>query len=242
MPLKVRAVFFDAGNTLIYPRLDEVAAGLTADGYPATVEDFHAAERFGKARLDEWLWPQIRRGEVPRKIDHYFWGEYLGDLMRRVKVPQAEHLRVMRRLADRFRDITVWSRIFEDTSPYLAELRRRGYYLGVISNSIGTMEEQLTRLGLAEHFSTIIDSAVVGVEKPHPEIFAMALARAGVQAAEAVFVGDTYATDIGGAQLAGLTGVLIDRVGAYPAADCPRIETLSQLDAVLGRTSSESQN
>ncbi|HET7842406.1 MAG TPA: HAD-IA family hydrolase, partial [Terriglobia bacterium] len=76
-------------------------------------------------------------------------------------------------------------------------------------------------------------SAVVGVEKPHPEIFQLALGRAGVAASEAVFVGDTNATDVGGAQLAGLTGVLIDRVRAYPNADCPRIETLSALGPIL---------
>ena len=88
MASKVRAVFFDAGNTLIFPRLDEVAEDLTALGYPATVEDFHAAERAGKAKLDEWLWPQIRKGQVPRRIDHYYWGEYLAALMQRVKVPE----------------------------------------------------------------------------------------------------------------------------------------------------------
>ena len=86
---------------------------------------------------------------------------------------------------------------------------------------------------MAEHFDAVLDSAIVGVEKPHPEIFQIALDRAAVAASEAVFVGDTNATDVGGAQLAGLTGVLIDRVGAYPHADCPRIETLSGLDAIL---------
>jgi FMN phosphatase YigB (HAD superfamily) len=48
-----------------------------------------------------------------------------------------------------------------------------------------------------------------------------------------VFVGDTYATDVGGAQLAGLRGVLIDQVGAYPQAECPRITSLPELSKVL---------
>jgi putative hydrolase of the HAD superfamily len=233
MPLKIRAVFFDAGNTLIYPRLDEIAAGLTASGLAATVEDFHIAERFGKARLDEWLWPQIRNGQVPRQVDPYYWGEYLSALVTRLKVPETARGETINRVVDRFKDITVWSKIFDDTVPFLQSLRQRGYYLGVISNSIGTMEQQLKRVGLAEHFDTVLDSAIVGVEKPHPEIFQLALERAGVPASEAVFVGDTYATDVGGAQLAGLTGVLIDRVGAYPHADSPRIEKLSDLGPIL---------
>ncbi len=235
MTSKIRALLFDAGNTLIFPRLDEAAEKLTALGYPSTTEDFHAAERFGKARLDEWLWPQIRKGEVPRQIDHYYWGEYLAALMERVKAPEDERGQLMIRVANHFKDITVWSRILPDTPPFLEHLRRRGYTLGVISNSIGTMEEQLTRLGLAQYFDTVIDSAVVGVEKPHPEIFSIALSRAGVAASEALFVGDTYSTDIGGAGLAGLAGVLIDRVGAYPNADCPRVQSLSELDTVLER-------
>jgi putative hydrolase of the HAD superfamily len=237
MPSKIRAIFFDAGNTLVFPRLVEIATQLTAQGYPATVEDFHAAERIGKARLDEWLWPQIRQGKVPRQADPYYWGEYLAALLLRLKVPESERREAMRRVVDYFKDITTWSRILEDTKPYLGELRQRGYYLGVISNSIGTMEEQLTRLGLAEYFATILDSAVVGVEKPHPEIFAIALGRAGVEASEAIFVGDTYATDVGGAQLAGLTGVLMDHVNAYPHADSPRVESLRGLDSILADSS-----
>lgn len=230
---KVRALFFDAGNTLIFPRLEEVVASLTAEGYPASVEDFRAAERFGKARLDEWLWPQIRQGQVPRQVDPYYWGEYLAALAARLKVPQTQRGELMRRVADYFRDIKVWSRILEDTPPYLGELRKRGYYLGVISNSIGTIEEQLSRVGLAKHFDTVIDSHLVGVEKPHPEIFALALGRAGAAPSEAVFVGDTYATDVGGAELAGLTGVLMDRVGAYPSAHCPRVKSLPEINLIL---------
>jgi putative hydrolase of the HAD superfamily len=233
MPSKLRAIFFDAGNTLIYPRVEELAQDLVQQGYPTTAEDFFAAERAGKQKLDEWLWPQIRQGDVPRTIDHYYWGEYLKALVERVGVPEAERLRVMQRVADGFRDITLWSRVLPETPPFLEKLRAQGYYLGVISNSIGTMEQQLERVGLRQHFELVIDSALVGVEKPHPEIFRIALERAKVAASDAIFVGDTNATDMGGAHLAGLRGVLIDRVGAYPDAPGPRISSLPELERVL---------
>jgi putative hydrolase of the HAD superfamily len=233
MPSKIRAIFFDAGNTLIFPRVEELASDLTGQGYPATPEDFHAAERRGKQALDEWLWPQIRRGEVPRTIDHYYWGAYLRALMERIGAPEAQREPLMRRVGDGFRDITLWSRVLPETSPLLDTLRAQGYFLGVISNSVGTMEQQLDRLGLARHFAAILDSAIVGVEKPHPEIFQLALERACVEASQALFIGDTYSTDIGGAQLAGLRAVLMDRVGAYPHADCPRITALPELERVL---------
>ena len=231
--LPLRAIFFDAGNTLLYPCVEELAADLTAQGYPATAEDFYAAERIGKQKLDEWLWPQIHQRVVPRSIDHYYWGEYLRALVERTGVREAERLRIIERVAERFRDITLWSVVLPETPPFLMKLRAQGYFLGVISNSIGTMEEQLGRVGLARHFDTVLDSALVGVEKPHPEIFQIALSRAKVAPAETLFVGDTNATDMGGAQLAGLRGVLIDRVGAYPHATCPRITLLPELEQVL---------
>ena len=234
--LPLRAIFFDAGNTLLYPCVEELAADLTAQGYAATAEDFYAAERIGKQKLDEWLWPQIRQGALPRTIDHYYWGEYLRALVERTGVREAERLRIIERVAERFRDITLWSVVLPETPPFLMKLCAQGYFLGVISNSIGTMEEQLERVGLVRHFDTVLDSAIVGVEKPHPEIFQMALSRVppcGLQPAEALFVGDTNATDMGGAQLAGLRGVLIDRVGAYPHATCPRITLLPELGGIL---------
>jgi HAD superfamily hydrolase (TIGR01549 family) len=193
---RIRAIFFDAGNTLLYPRLDERARELTEAGFPARVEDFHAAERAAKQKLDVWLWPQIRQGEVPRTIDHYYWGEYLSILMALIGAPEGEHARLIRMVADGFRDIRTWSVVMPETPPYLASLKDEGYFLGVISNSVGTLAGQLASTGLRDSFQSIFDSALVGVEKPHPEIFQMALASAQVAANEAVFVGDTNATDV----------------------------------------------
>jgi len=230
---RIRAVFFDAGNTLIFPRLDQLAQDLTAQGYPATVEDFHAAEREGKQKLDKWVWPQIRRGEVPRTVDPYYWSAYLEALMVRVGVPESERGRLVRRVADGFRDLQLWSVVLPETRPFLEWLRPQGYYLAVVSNSVGTMEQHLMRLGLGQYFQAVLDSGVLGVEKPHPEIFKMALERAGVKGSEAVFVGDTHATDIAGAQLAGLTGVLMDHVHAYAEVECPKISSLPDLRGIL---------
>lgn len=233
MPSKIRAIFFDAGNTLVYPRHEVLVEDLKSQGYSATVEDFHAAERTGKARLDEWLWPQISKGEVPRTVDQYYWTEYLAALMDRIRPPQDQRAPLMLRVANGFRQITLWSRVMPETPPYLEALRKRGYITGVISNSIGTMEEQLASLDLARYFDTVLDSAIVGVEKPNPGIFQLALQRVKVAPAEAIFIGDTNATDMGGAQLSGLHGVLIDRVGAYPNAEAPRITSLPELDPIL---------
>lgn len=231
----IRAIFFDAGNTLLYPRLDDRAKDLTAAGFPARVDDFLTAERTAKRKLEDWLWPQIRAGNVPRTIDHHYWADYLGSLMTLIGAPEGEHKRLINLLAEGFRDIRTWSLVMPDTPGYLESLQKQGYFLGVISNSVGTLEAQLQNMALRDYFHAVVDSAIVGVEKPHPEIFQLALASAKAEPQEAVFVGDTLATDVGGAQLAGLHGVLIDRVGAYPGAECPRLTSLPELTAVLER-------
>jgi putative hydrolase of the HAD superfamily len=217
--------------------VEQLAQELTAQGYPATVEDFYAAERAGKRKLASSLLPQIASGQIPRMVDVTYWLEYLRALAERIGVPSGDRDQVMRRVGERFAEIDLWSHVLPDTPPFLDSLRAEGYSLAVISNSNGMIEQQLARVDLARRFDFILDSHLVGVEKPHPEIFQLALGRAGVQPREAAFVGDSYATDISGAQKAGLYGVLFDNVGVYDHSgvelDCPRITALPQLADVL---------
>ena len=232
-PGRIRAVFLDAGNTLVFPRLEVIITDLKEQGHTATPEDFYAAERVAKRKLDDWLWPQIRARKIPEQADHYYWSVYLHELTRRLGASESERGELTRRLIEGFQDIQTWSRVMPDTRPFLDSLWSQRYLLGVISNSVGTLEAQLVRLGLARYFQVILDSAIVGIQKPHPGIFKLGLQRAGVEGSEAVFVGDTHATDVGGAQLAGLTGVLMDTVGAYPDAACPKISSLPELESIL---------
>lgn len=233
MTRALRVILFDAGNTIVFPRLDRLAASLTAMGFNAAPDDFLEAERIGKRKLDEWLWPQLQDGSPPRRADYYYWTEYLRALVNRVGVPEDRQWEIGTKVAEEFKLLETWSRIVPGTQDYLEALRARGYRLGIVSNAIGQIEAQLTRAGLAPLFELILDSHYVGVEKPHPEIFAIALNRSGVLPDEALFVGDLYSTDIGGAQNAGIPGVLIDRAGAYPEAPVLRITSLPELDRAL---------
>jgi putative hydrolase of the HAD superfamily len=230
---RIRAVLFDAGYTLLFPRIEAVIADLREHGHAATPEDFYAAERLAKQKLDDWLWPMMRSGQVPEQIDYFFWSEYLREFMRRLGVSEEGRGELTRRLIENFQNIQIWSRVMPDTPAFLEWMLAQGYVLGVVSNSTGTLEGQLVRLDLARYFKAILDSAIVGIQKPHAGIFKLALERLGVESSEAVFVGDTYATDVGGAELAGMTGVLIDTVAAYPDATCPRISSLPELKAIL---------
>ena len=115
----------------------------------------------------------------------------------------------------------------------LAALRARGYQLGVVSNADGRVPSTLADRGLAEHFATIIDSHLVGVEKPHPRNFQLALEACGATPAQALFVGDIYEIDVVGARNAGLSAVLLDPLGLYDSVDCQRIDRVARLLELL---------
>jgi len=98
---------------------------------------------------------------------------------------------------------------------------------GVISNSNGTIDSLLQALGLRPYLDFVLDSGVVGVEKPDPRIFRMALERAGVAPHEAVFVGDLYSIDVLGARAAGLSAILLDPGACWGERDCPAVSDVA---------------
>jgi putative hydrolase of the HAD superfamily len=150
--------------------------------------------------------------------------------------PQAEHL-------DRFRALqwTLHRRDFqlrEGVVATLRALRTRGLHVGMVSN---IDEDQLDHLlevaALRPHFDSLLSSEAARACKPDPAIFAEALRRADCAADDAVFVGDTLAQDIAGANAAGMRSVLIwhrddrepDFDGARPAHVIRRIPELLDL-------------
>jgi HAD superfamily hydrolase (TIGR01662 family) len=233
MSTPVRAIFLDAGNTLLFPHLEKLIEELAEAGFAMRAEQFHQAERAGKKKLDEVLWPQIRERCVPRTSNNVYWEHYLSALSELLEIPAENRAAAIEHVITGFQNIHTWAIVQPDTIPTLSKLKSAGYYLAVISNSDGTVESQIQRAGLSEYLEFVIDSSLVGIEKPHPEIFEIALKRAGFKPQEAVYVGDTYPTDVGGAELAGLRGILMDWVGAYPDATCPRIRSLSELSALV---------
>ena len=124
---------------------------------------------------------------------------------------------------------------FDDVVSTLAVLRERGLTLGLISNMNMSGADLLNDLGLSNHVDFAVTSLEVRVEKPHPLAFQTALSRAGVEANEAVMVGDQPSSDIEGAVRVGIAPILIDRDGNYARYDaCPRIMSLDELPALIG--------
>jgi putative hydrolase of the HAD superfamily len=101
--------------------------------------------------------------------------------------------------------------VFPEVHEAIAEMRRRGLKVGVLSNAPTNLPEFLERLELAPHLDFAVVSAVEGVKKPDRRIFEAALARAGVEPGEALHVGDMYVEDILGGGAAGIRTLLMER-------------------------------
>jgi putative hydrolase of the HAD superfamily len=99
----------------------------------------------------------------------------------------------------------------------------------VVSNSDGRVEEALRAADLRRYFDVVIDSALVGVEKPDPAIFRAALDALDVDPGEALYVGDLYEVDVVGARAAGMSAVLLRPEGSGPDDRCRTIHSLSAL-------------
>jgi putative hydrolase of the HAD superfamily len=126
--------------------------------------------------------------------------------------------------------------LFDDVPAVLADLRRHGLKLGIVSNTGRDVNEFL------EHHSLEVDAAlssrVHGKVKPHPTIFQAVLDSLGVEAQRSAMVGDSPEDDLEGARALGMRAFLVDREGIYP--DAPdRLPDLMALPAALGLTSSD---
>jgi putative hydrolase of the HAD superfamily len=232
-----RAVLFDAGNTLLHVDYGHVAGVLRAHGHAVEPSAVQAAEYAAKAALDRALAPDT----VPEpSVQRLLWRRpdgrpsYFATLIANLGIAEADVLPALAVLEADNRVRSLWRVVEPGTEDVLVELRRRGLVLGVISNSDGRIEADLSAAGLAGHFTIVLDSSVVGVEKPDPAIFALALSRLALPPEDTVYVGDVYAIDVLGARGAGIEGVLMDPLGCYEAPnDCPRIRTLAELLPLL---------
>ena len=127
----------------------------------------------------------------------------------------------------------LWRMVMPGVPEALGRLQRRGLTLAVVSNSDGTCAKSLEEAGLLRYLSFVIDSAEVGVEKPDPRIFEIALARCGADLRRTLYVGDLYHADVVGARGAGLHALLLDPYGDWPEMDCERAKDLAEVAAKL---------
>jgi HAD superfamily hydrolase (TIGR01549 family) len=224
-PPRPRALLVDVGFTLTFWDGARIAAHAALEGVtvePAAVE---RAEHVIRRETREHEGKPIRThddggdGYLQRTFRHMLdVAGATGDA--------AAHARAAATIQRKHLERNVWRRIGAGNREALERLRDAGLRLAVVSNSEGTVEAMLEEVGLRPFFETVVDSAVVGSVKPDALIFQIALARLGLQPADALMVGDSPTADIHGAHALGLRAALVDPLDLYPWIKAPRFKDL----------------
>jgi putative hydrolase of the HAD superfamily len=228
-----RAVFFDAGETLVHPHPsfpELLSITLRAEGLDVGPElirqKVHVlSARFEQAAADNELW------SITPQRSRTFWDSVYRILLDAMGIELGEGLAA--RIYDTFTDVSNY-RAFPDVERVLERLRSHGFFLGVLSNFEDWLERLLEVLGLSRFFDLRVISGVEGVEKPDPAIFRLALDRAAVAPPEAVYVGDNPFFDVAPAEALGMFAVLLDRRDRYRDHPGVRIASMDELPGVLG--------
>lgn len=234
--MTVQVVFFDLFNTLVHfqPEREEAQRQVchefgidlpleTLRRVYATVENQRPARR------------RYASGPLAELAALDPWVEFQYRLLHTAGIAVSAGLAAQ--ISERYQAVKKRLVLFGDVAPALATLRERRLILGLISNAQRPVATILPDPEVLKSFDFMITSAEVDAEKPDPRIFAAALRRGGVQASEAVHVGDQYTNDVLGARNAGLQPLLLDRHGLWTDLDCPRVASLLEIAAYLDELS-----
>lgn len=222
--MAIEALFFDVGNTLLFPNRARMLRSLHARGVFPSEELLRQMERQTKCEFDALV-------ESHAAIDHGFWQMFYSRLLRELGIADDA---VCADLVECTRISANWCDIRPGTREALLRLRQK-YRLAIISNADGKIADVLAHCGIADCFESITDSGIVGKEKPHPLIFESALRSLGVSAQDSLYTGDVYSVDYLGATAVGMRSVLFDVSGAYLDRNVDRVESLEQFEALLQR-------
>ncbi|MDH5374155.1 MAG: HAD family hydrolase [Acidimicrobiia bacterium] len=122
---------------------------------------------------------------------------------------------------------------FADTLPALESLSAR-YRMALLTNG----NSDPAQYGLDHLFDPVIHAATEGISKPDPGIFQIMFERSGIGAAESVYVGDSLADDVAGAQAAGVLAIWLNRGNSQNETDYvpdAEVQSLAEVPAVLAQ-------
>ncbi len=247
----VSAILLDAGGVLVFPEPDRVLPPLRAAGFTPDLVTLERAHYRAMAIQDAAALPPAQ---------DTWWQEYLLTYIASCGVPE-ERCEALAIEVDHGVRGYSWAHVGIGAIDGLRAVAALGLPMGVVSNSDGTVESDLRRLGVCYAPQTaqdpeppdapwvppaaleltgvpvgvVIDSAVVGVAKPDPAIFGIALNALNVPPGGTVLhVGDSLRYDVAGALAAGLQPVHLDPYGFCPdPAGHPHIRSLADLALLI---------
>jgi len=228
-----KAVLLDVGGIFHLPDHERIVGAFARAEVTISPDLLDRAHYAGAARFE------VGMGEIDWKND---WNRYLDSYITTAGVGDDPSIRdeVHRHLDSEFAVGDLWSHIIPGSVDGLRALVATGVRVGVISNADGTVAQRLAAQevlqvgpGVGVEVECVIDSGAVGVSKPDPRIFEIALDALGVDAADAWYVGDMPGIDVVGARAAGMRPVLMDPYSLHLDEDYDRTGSLTELAATI---------
>ena len=218
------AILFDAGGIFLLPDPTVLGPLLTYHGGDPSVDTHRRAHYAGMA------------AKSASGVGEQFWHEYNLAYVRAAGVPE-DDVELAAYVLERTRSAWLWRWPIPESVRALQALHSADVPVGVVSNASGQIAEVLARSGICQEgegrhtpVRVIIDSHLVGIAKPDPQIFEFALAHFdGIDRSRIAYVGDSVTMDVGGARAAGLHPILLDPYDDHPEADFDRIRSLEEL-------------
>lgn len=238
MSQPIRAVFFDAADTLFHVNgsVAEIylqhAVQFGFQGTPTSLTSIRQA--FSRAFRDAP--PPVFAATEPAQIkqsERLWWFDIVHNVFYRVGMFERFD-DFFDRVFEVFADPRSW-KLFPDTVSTLTRLREQEIELGIISNFDSRLFTVMRGLGIAEAFATVTISSLAHAAKPSPKIFQLALDKHALDPEEAMYVGDSLRDDVEGATKAGLHAVLLDRQGQHAGIGVQVIRTLEELLPLVER-------
>jgi FMN phosphatase YigB (HAD superfamily) len=231
-PPAPKAVLLDVGGVFLVPTHERILGAFTRAELPMSADVLDRAHYAGARAFPVTDDAQL---DWPTK-----WRAYLDGYMTECGTPDDARDDVHRHLDSEFADAALWLRELPGSRAGLRDLAGTGVRLGIISNADGLIGQRLAEMemlqvgpGIGVAVECLIDSGAVGVMKPDPRIFHLALEAMGIEAADAWYVGDMPGIDVIGARAAGLLPVLMDPYELHLEADYHRVSSLTDLAAII---------
>lgn len=212
------AVLFDLWRTLVPLTQEHRRAAMDATAAALGTRD--------RAGLDE-TWRATRASRETRPLR-----SYLQDLGRAIGSSWTSSQLDVAMAARRAAHFAAFAQVRPGTRETLAALREDGFRLGLVSNCSSDVRGMLHESGLDDLFDTVVLSAEVGLMKPDPAIFRLAMERLGDS--EGFYVGDGDDGELAGARSAGLVDILFDlgegRSGSHRVQRLVEVRTIVKGD------------
>ena len=220
-------LLFDAGGTIVFPNYPYLAFQLSkASGFDYSAEI-----------VEERHWQLVYEMDKATKesnqlMNHWAQG-YSRNLYESFGIDGLDLDQIIHETEAFDRDHNLWCYSYEWIGETLKGLKEQGFKMSVISNADGRVQQLLIDLGLRDYFEEVFDSAILGVEKPNPMIFEIAMTNLGLKPDEALYIGDIYYIDVWGANQAGLGCVHLDWLQNYQGWSGVHLTDIRQLNLWL---------